>query len=141
MKELILRSKRAPLHITAYRVTPEALFDPVFSQLCRIQTLQLVIDPTLPYVSIPLPFNAVGHRPHAEHDRLKWPQDTSSHPPIAGMAAGLLIAARPPARRQVEAAAARFRALRQSPLPDVGLAAKRGLQRAVSAGCRLDEGN
>lgn len=63
--------------------------------------------------------------------------ESGLHPSIAGMAAGLLIAARPPARRQVEAAAARFRAFRQSPLPDVGLAAKRGLQRAVSANERL----
>jgi Na+/H+ antiporter NhaA len=63
--------------------------------------------------------------------------ESGLHPAIAGMAAGLLIAARAPARGQVEMAAARFRAFRQSPLPDVGLAAKRGLQRAVSVNDRF----
>lgn len=66
--------------------------------------------------------------------------ESGLHPAIAGMAAGLLIAARAPAARDVEVAAARFRAFRQSPLPDVGYAAKRGLQRAVSVNERLQVG-
>jgi protein-disulfide isomerase len=53
------------------------------------------------------------------------------------MAAGLLITARPPEREQVEHAASRFRAFRQSPLPDVGYEAKQSLQKAVSLNERL----
>jgi Na+/H+ antiporter NhaA len=59
------------------------------------------------------------------------------HPSIAGMLGGLLIAARPPRRGDVERAASRFRAFRQSPLPDVGYAARKGLQQAVSANERF----
>ena len=59
------------------------------------------------------------------------------HPTIAGMAAGLLIAARAPRRADVEQAASLFRAFRQSPLPDVGYSAKLSLQRAVSVNERL----
>jgi Na+/H+ antiporter NhaA/protein-disulfide isomerase len=63
--------------------------------------------------------------------------ESGLHPSIAGMLGGLLIAARPPRRRDVELAASRFRAFRQSPRPDVGLSARRGLQRAVSANERF----
>jgi Na+/H+ antiporter NhaA len=63
--------------------------------------------------------------------------ESGLHPSIAGMLAGLLIASRPPARRDVERAASLFRAFRQSPLPDVGSTAARGLRRAVSVGERL----
>ena len=59
------------------------------------------------------------------------------HPSIAGMAAGLLIAARPAGRQEVEHAASLFRAFRQSPLPDVGRSAAKGLRRAVSVNERL----
>ena len=59
------------------------------------------------------------------------------HPTIAGMAAGLAIAATLPGRSEVEHAASLFRAFRQSPLPSVGLSAKRGLQRAVSVNERF----
>jgi Na+/H+ antiporter NhaA len=58
--------------------------------------------------------------------------ESGLHPTIAGMAAGLLITARPPEREQVEHAASRFRAFRQSPLPDVGREARQSLQKAVS---------
>src|SRR5215218_4801744 len=54
-----------------------------------------------------------------------------------GVLAVLLIASRPPARRDVERATSLFRAFRQSPLPDVGYTAARGLRRAVSVGERL----
>jgi Na+/H+ antiporter NhaA len=63
--------------------------------------------------------------------------ESGLHPSIAGMAAGLLIASRQPARRDVERATSLFRAFRQSPLPDVGYTAARGLRRAVSVGERL----
>ena len=63
--------------------------------------------------------------------------ESGLHPSIAGMLGGLLIAARPPRRGDVERAASRFRAFRQSPLPDVGHSARKGLQRAVSANERF----
>jgi len=59
------------------------------------------------------------------------------HPTIAGMAAGLAIGATRPQRAEVERAASRFRAFRQSPLPSVGSSAVHGLQRAVSANERF----
>ncbi len=63
--------------------------------------------------------------------------ESGLHPSIAGMAAGLAIAARLPRRHEVEHAASLFRAFRQSPLPDVGNSAARGLRRAVSVNERL----
>ena len=63
--------------------------------------------------------------------------ESGLHPSIAGMLAGLLIAARPPRREDVERASIAFRAFRQSPLPEVGSAAARGVQRAVSVNERL----
>jgi Na+/H+ antiporter NhaA len=63
--------------------------------------------------------------------------ESGLHPLIAGMAAGLLIRARPPRRQDVERAAKLFRAFRQSPLPDTSEAARRSLQRAVSVNERL----
>jgi protein-disulfide isomerase len=63
--------------------------------------------------------------------------ESGLHPAIAGMAAGLLIAAYPPKREEVERAASLFKAFRQSPMPDVGYSAKLGLQRAVSVNERL----
>jgi Na+/H+ antiporter NhaA len=63
--------------------------------------------------------------------------ESGLHPSIAGMLAGLLIASRAPARGDVERAVSLFRAFRQSPLPDVGHTAARGLRRAVSVGERL----
>ncbi|MGX4688293.1 Na+/H+ antiporter NhaA [Streptomyces sp. JNUCC 63] len=59
------------------------------------------------------------------------------HASIAGMLGGLLIPAHTPARQVVERAARLFRAFRQSPSPDVGLSARRGLKRAVSVNERL----
>lgn len=59
------------------------------------------------------------------------------HASIAGMLGGLLVPAHPRAREAVERAARSFRAFRQSPMADVGMAARRGLQRAVSVNERL----
>jgi Na+/H+ antiporter NhaA len=59
------------------------------------------------------------------------------HPAIAGMAAGLLMAARTPERREVEGAARLARAFRQSPRADVGRSAQLGLQRAISVNERM----
>jgi Na+/H+ antiporter NhaA len=59
------------------------------------------------------------------------------HPSIAGMAAGLLVAAYPPRRHDVEGAATLFRAFRQSPMPGVGRSAQQGLVRAISVNERL----
>jgi protein-disulfide isomerase len=63
--------------------------------------------------------------------------ESGLHPSIAGMLGGLLIAARPRRRRAVERAASLFRTFRQSPLPDVGYSARKGLQQAVSANERF----
>ncbi|KES07478.1 sodium:proton antiporter [Streptomyces toyocaensis] len=63
--------------------------------------------------------------------------DAGLHASIAGMLGGLLIPARNPSRENVEHAARRFRAFRQSPRPDVGRTARRGLQKAVSVNERL----
>jgi Na+/H+ antiporter NhaA len=61
------------------------------------------------------------------------------HASIAGMLAGLLVAARSPDRGAVEGAASGFTAFRQSPLPDVGRVARRRLDRAISVNERLQE--
>ena len=63
--------------------------------------------------------------------------ESGLHPTIAGMAAGLLISARPPSREEVEEATSMFRAFRQSPLPSVGISARQSLVRAVSLNERL----
>ncbi len=59
------------------------------------------------------------------------------HPSIAGMAAGLLVAAREPRRSDVEGVARLVRAFRQSPMAEVGDVARRGLARAISVNERL----
>ena len=59
------------------------------------------------------------------------------HASIAGMLGGLLVPAYPRKREAVEKAARSFRAFRQSPMADVGLSARRVLQRAVSVNERL----
>jgi Na+/H+ antiporter NhaA len=61
------------------------------------------------------------------------------HAAIAGMLAGLLVEARPPEPVAVEGAATGFTAFRQSPLPAVGRAARRRLDRAISVNERLQE--
>ena len=63
--------------------------------------------------------------------------ESGLHGSIAGMLAGLLIAARRPAREAVEAAAASFRAFRQSPLVTVGRSARIEVDRALSVNERL----
>jgi Na+/H+ antiporter NhaA len=63
--------------------------------------------------------------------------ESGLHPSIAGMVAGLLVAAYPPRREEVERAASLVKAFRQSPLPEVGYSAKRGIDRAVSINERL----
>jgi Na+/H+ antiporter NhaA len=63
--------------------------------------------------------------------------ESGLHPSIAGMTAGLLVAARPPRRGDVERAASVVRAFRQSPMPELGFSAKKGLQRAVSVNERF----
>ncbi|MDG9701475.1 Na+/H+ antiporter NhaA [Streptomyces sp. DH37] len=59
------------------------------------------------------------------------------HASIAGVLGGLLVPAHAPVREDVERAALRFRAFRQSPLAGVGLSARTGLARAVSVNERL----
>ena len=63
--------------------------------------------------------------------------ESGLHPAIAGMTAGLLMAARVPERQEVEGAATLARAFRQSPRPDVGRTAQLGLQRAISVNERM----
>ena len=59
------------------------------------------------------------------------------HASIAGMLAGLLIPAFAPRRHDVEKAAVRFRAFRQSPMAEVGRSAQDALTRAVPVNERL----
>ncbi|WP_197322110.1 Na+/H+ antiporter NhaA [Saccharomonospora sp. NB11] len=59
------------------------------------------------------------------------------HAAIAGMLGGLLVGARNPMREDVEQAARRFRAFRQSPHVEVGRTARDGLDRAISVNERL----
>lgn len=59
------------------------------------------------------------------------------HSSIAGMLAGLMIAARTPDRSVVESAARRFRSFRQSPMVEVGKSARQELARAISVNERL----
>ena len=59
------------------------------------------------------------------------------HASIAGMVCGLLIPAFSPRREVVKDAAVRFRAFRQSPLPEVGRSARDAVARAVSVNERM----
>jgi protein-disulfide isomerase len=59
------------------------------------------------------------------------------HPTIAGMLAGLLIAAYTPYRHKVERAASAARAFRQSPLPSTARETRRWVARAISLNERL----
>jgi Na+/H+ antiporter NhaA len=59
------------------------------------------------------------------------------HASIAGMAAGLMVAARPPSRHEADRATRLFRAFRQSPLAGTGRTVKQGLARVVSVNERL----
>jgi Na+/H+ antiporter NhaA len=61
------------------------------------------------------------------------------HPTIAGMAAGLLVAAYVPSRAQVDEAASRAHAFRQSPLASVARDTTRSVERAVSPNERMQE--
>ncbi|WP_316932133.1 Na+/H+ antiporter NhaA [Nocardioides marmotae] len=65
--------------------------------------------------------------------------ESGLHASIAGMLAGLLVPAAEPDRAQVEAAALRFRAFRQSPMPGVQRSARQELTRAISVNERLQE--
>ncbi|HSK32192.1 MAG TPA: Na+/H+ antiporter NhaA [Propionicimonas sp.] len=59
------------------------------------------------------------------------------HASIAGMVCGLLIPAFSPRREVVSDAATRFRAFRQSPLPEAGRSARDAVARAVSVNERM----
>lgn len=59
------------------------------------------------------------------------------HAAIAGMLAGLLVPAFVPDRAEVEGTAGLMRAFRQSPMPEVGRTAQRGLARIISVNERL----
>lgn len=54
------------------------------------------------------------------------------HPTLAGMVAGLLVVAYPPKREEVEHAAARAHAFRQSPMPGLAREARRDVDQAIS---------
>jgi Na+/H+ antiporter NhaA len=58
--------------------------------------------------------------------------ESGFHATLAGMIAGLLVAAYPPQPKKVEKAARKARAFRQSPLPEVALSANQSVQQAVS---------
>jgi Na+/H+ antiporter NhaA len=59
------------------------------------------------------------------------------HATIAGMTAGLLIPSYSPRRHEVEGAARRFTAFRQSPMAEVGRSAQEALARAVPVNERM----
>lgn len=63
--------------------------------------------------------------------------ESGIHATLAGMIAGLLVAAYRPPNSQVAAAARQARAFRQSPLPEVARDARRMVQRAMSPNERL----
>ncbi len=63
--------------------------------------------------------------------------ESGLHAAIAGMLGGLLVGAHNPVREEVERAALRFRAFRQSPRVDVGRTARFGLERAIPVNERL----
>ncbi len=63
--------------------------------------------------------------------------ESGLHASIAGMSAGLLIPSYAPRRADVEGAARRFTAFRQSPLAEVGRSAQEALARAVPVNERL----
>jgi Na+/H+ antiporter NhaA len=65
--------------------------------------------------------------------------ESGLHPTIAGMIGGILVAAFPPRRDEVERAVSLMRRFRQSPGPAVGKSAKQGLERAVSVNERMQE--
>ena len=58
--------------------------------------------------------------------------ESGFHATLAGMIAGLLVAAYPPQPKKVEKAARRVRAFRQSPLPEVARSANLSVQQALS---------
>lgn len=58
--------------------------------------------------------------------------ESGVHATLAGMIAGLFVAAFPPPPGKVESAARQVRAFRQSPLPEVALLANQSVQQAVS---------
>lgn len=72
---------------------------------------------------------------------LLWAATVESglHASIAGMVSGLLVPALDPRRSDVEEATLRFRAFRQSPMPDMQRSARRSLTRAISVNERLQE--
>jgi len=65
--------------------------------------------------------------------------ESGLHASIAGMVSGLLVPALDPRRKDVEEAAQRFRAFRQSPMIGVQRAARRSLTRAISVNERLQD--
>lgn len=77
--------------------------------------------------------------PYALTALVVWGATVASgvHASIAGMVAGLLIPAFAPRREEVEGAALRFRAFRQSPLAEVGRSAQAALARAVPVNERM----
>lgn len=58
LKELIARSKNAPLHITTGHYASRVNLDLALDQLHRIHTLQLFLDVKRPEMSVSPPFNA-----------------------------------------------------------------------------------
>jgi Na+/H+ antiporter NhaA len=65
--------------------------------------------------------------------------ESGLHASIAGMVSGLLVPAMDPRRADVEEAASRFLAFRQSPMPGMQRTARRTLTRAISVNERLQE--
>lgn len=58
--------------------------------------------------------------------------ESGFHATLAGMIAGLFVAAFPPPPKRIEKAARKARAFRQSPLPDVARSVNQSVQQAVS---------
>jgi len=106
----------------------------------RIDTVPLVVA-GLGLVGIALlaRLHVSSYAPYFILAVLVWASTLESgmHASIAGMLSGLLIPARHPDRRAIEATASRFQAFRQSPGPHLGRSAVRSVRRAVSVNERL----
>ena len=123
----------------------------IFDDIVAIAIIGLVYSGSLDTLALGIAASALVGLAAFGHMRIWWVPaywalglvlwvatlESGLHATIAGMAAGLVIGAHPARREDVERAASLFTAFRQSPLPEVGYSAKRGLERATSVNERL----
>lgn len=110
----------------------------VYSESISIPALVFAVGGLAALIS--LGWRGVWHTwPYLLVTAVVWAATVASgvHSSIAGMIAGLLIPAFLPDKTAVERAATRFRAFRQSPMPDLGRSARDALVRVVPVNERL----